>query len=314
MGGLSIVSIKLTIPIKHQYKEEKRMTNITKKRGFNATFLTAISCLSLLSAAQADIYPGDMVYSNLVQDIYHDISSDNINLAYDNNYADRSELCQKLIDQHNNQTPGAATQTNASFIGETISLANCENALWYSNGYTSHSDLEAWSGLMTGTWYDESGSTFSDPAMWQSPINMPTSDPAGDIGSDGLPRVYAFQEVIFSGADRVGQAKYGWNQSHPDVSYIWGWDPKNNEDDGGNVGTHVGWTFDQGPARCIIWITKNEAFLECVKNFCEEKRRTSAGLFGIGQWQVAPMRTSIQPIDTIRPRPRPCNNIIIPRR
>ncbi len=241
--------------------------------------------------------------------------SDKINLAYDNSYANRTELCQKLIDQHNNETPGVATQTNASFIGETISLSVCQNALWYSNGYTSNSDLDAWSGLMTGTWYDGGGLTFSDPAMWQSPINLPTGDHIGDLGSDGMPRIYAFQEVIFSGADRTGQAKYGWNQSHPDVQYIWGWDPKDNDNDGGNVGTHVGWTFDQGPAQCIIWITKNESFLECVKNFCSGKRRTSAGLFGIGQWEVTPMRSSIRTIDSIRPsprpipRPRPCNNI-----
>ena len=258
-----------------------------------------ISSILVSHSSLADIYPGDTAYSQIVQEIYHEISSDNIDLAYDQSIVDRTDLCTKLIDQHNNITPGVASQTNANFINQTISLNTCLNALWYSTGYTSSSELAAWAGTLSGTWYGSSGATFNDPAIWNNPINVPTNDPVNDLDSNGNPRTYIFQQVVFSA--RSGDSRYGWNQSHFDVAYIWGWDAKDNSQQFGEVGTHVGWTFDQGQAQCIIWVTKKEAFLECIKTVNGEKRRTSAGLFGIGQWSIA----SFAPIPPLRPRAVP---------
>ena len=55
------------------------------------------------------------------------------------------------------------------------------------------------------------------------------------------------------------------------IKYVWGWDPKNNEcpqgSSRGYTGAHVGFTFNQGTASCIIWITSDEAFLECVNSY-----------------------------------------------
>jgi len=76
--------------------------------------------------------------------------------------------------------------------------------------------------------------------------------------------------------------------SHPDVAYVWGWDAKNNGNQGGETGTHVGWAFDKSEAKCIVWATPEEAFLECVRptNSCGGKKRVSTGFFGMGQWTI----------------------------
>ena len=252
-----------------------------------------IFLLSLLlspMASMADIYPGDAAYSAIVQDIYLGVSADNIDMQYDNSIVTRTDLCTILTNQHNNGTPGAASQTNASLINQTISLSDCLNALWYSQGYNSSAGLAAWKGDLSGTWYAENGATFNDPAIWKAPTFVPTGDPLNDLDNNGDPRVYVFQQVIFSA--RTGAAKYGWNQSHHEVAYIWGWDAKDNSPDpinNGDTGAHVGWTFNKGTAKCIIWATKKEAFLECVKTVGGTKKRTSAGFFGIGQWTIAPL-------------------------
>ena len=265
---------------------------------FSLTSILTLNFLAISTPVTADIYPGDTTYSAIVQTIYHQISSDNVQLAYDQSISDRTDLCAKLISKHNTATPGVASQTNASFINETITLNTCLNALWYSSGYSSISDLATWAGTLSGTWYDDSGATFNDPAVWNNPINVTTSDPLNDLDSNGNPRIYIFQQVIFS--SRTGDARYGWNQSHSDVAYIWGWDAKDNLQQFGEVGTHVGWTFDQGQAKCIIWVTRKEAFLECVKTINGTKRRTSAGLFGIGQWSIAPLTPILPPREAPR--------------
>jgi len=53
------------------------------------------------------------------------------------------------------------------------------------------------------------------------------------------------------------------------IQYVWGWDPKDNSCPSGSArgwrGAVVGFTFDQGSASCIMWVTTEEAFLECVR-------------------------------------------------
>jgi len=252
----------------------------------NIKYTVSLSLIAISSSSVvADVYPVN--YSAIVQEVYHEVSSDQIDMTFESTITTRPELCNKLIHQHNNATPGAATTTNAQYIGFTIDVNTCTNALYYSTGYSNISELNAWAGTLQGTWYDETGNTFTDPAVWAAPIFLLTSDPQNDVNNNGQPRVYYFQDVLFSA--RSGFSRYGWNQAHADVAYVWGWDPKDNGNQFGRRGTHVGWTFNAGfneNASCIIWITPEEAFLECILETYSGKKRTSAGLFGIGQWTV----------------------------
>lgn len=261
----------------------------------NIKYGVSLSFISVFSASPviADVYPAD--YSAIVQEIYHEVASDQIDMTFKGTINTRPELCSALVNQHNNVKPGAATITNAQYIGVNIDANTCTNALYYSTGYSDISGLNAWAGTLQGTWYDDTGNTFTDPAVWATPILEPTGDPQNDVDNWGQPRVYYFQDVLFSA--RSGSSRYGWNQAHGDVAYIWGWDPKDNGNQFGRRGTHVGWTFDtyangdiigSKNASCIVWVTPEEAFLECIHDTCSGKKRTSAGLFGIGQWAVGP--------------------------
>jgi len=233
----------------------------------------------------ADQYPSsDATYTRIAQDVYHGVSADNIAMDFDNSIRTREQLCDKLINKHNNAKPAGAKLNNALYIGESMDRDTCLNALWYSKGYAGPKGLRNWAGEMTGTWYADDGKTYNDPAIWDAPTKETTKDPRNDKDASGQPRVYDFQKVTFT--SRSGNARNGWNQSHPEVAYIWGWDPKDNGNQNGGVGTHVGWTLKRGDADCIIWATKKEAFLECIKPYCGGKRRTSAGLFGVGQWEI----------------------------
>lgn len=71
----------------------------------------------------------------------------------------------------------------------------------------------------------------------------------------------------------------------------WGWDPKDPINHGGYQGSCVAYSFTTvslsatgNPAFCIIWITGEEAFLECVANGSWGSRRTSVGYWGFGLW------------------------------
>ena len=74
---------------------------------------------------------------------------------------------------------------------------------------------------------------------------------------------------------------------------VWGWDPKEAVDHFGWQGAHVGWPFRStlAGADCIVWLTGEEAFLECIKTVGSTRRRTSAGLWGFGQWIVQTSNT-----------------------
>ncbi len=246
--------------------------------------LIAAVALLLINNTYADVYPGDSTYSNYVQNIYHSVTGDNINLEYDSSITTRQQLCNRLVSRHNTgrNTASGQLQSNADFSGVVIFEQDCVNALTFTQGYSNAAGLEAWAGQHRGTWYDQS-QTFSDSADWQHPVKEPSNDPS-DLDNNGNPRVYDFQSVVFT--ERTGDARYGWNQSHPEVQYIWGWDPKDNSNDFGRTGTHVGFVFESGLAECIVWVTFKEAFLECVSTGGLDRYRTSTGFFGYGQWDV----------------------------
>lgn len=67
--------------------------------------------------------------------------------------------------------------------------------------------------------------------------------------------------------------------------FLWGWDPKeDHRRHNGYQGTHVGYPFEAEGSKCIVWVTGEEAFLECVSE--HTRKRTSAGLWGYGHWKV----------------------------
>ncbi len=242
--------------------------------------LDAPAAIDAAGINYVDVYPGDTAYNALVQEIYHEVSSDNIDLNFNSSIQTRTQLCNLLVSRHNGGTNPGQSQTNSAYIGESITVNQCLNALWFSDGYDSNADWNQWTGNHVGTWYDQTNS-FTDNANWLQSVNEAANDP-NDTDANGNTRVYNFQQVEFLGAN----AHFGWNQAHHEVAYVWGWDPKDQTNTDGTVGTHVGWTFDLGTAKCIIWVTKNEAFLECVKDVGSETRRTSTGFFGFGQWTV----------------------------
>lgn len=277
--------------------------------------------ISLL--ASADQYPGDKAYNAILQMIRNGIDSNQItfkNSDGSTTVMSRSQLCKKLSDRHNGQTPGgnADNQTNGDFLGKEMTEEMCANALDPSSqdGYDGPDGWQMWAGDHDGTWYNDDGTTWPDSADWQDPTKV-TGTSATDVEPEGrtpkqnkplfsrsvaevivetpdpdtglpVPREYDFQKVVFAEHDtRTGDARFGWNQSHPDVPYVWGWDPKDNDDEGGEEGAHIGFTFQAEGCKCIVWVTKKEAFLECVTTGnTTPKKRTSTGLWGVGQWTV----------------------------
>ena len=73
---------------------------------------------------------------------------------------------------------------------------------------------------------------------------------------------------------------------------MWGWDPKDNNCPvgaaRGRKGAVAGYTFSEGSASCIVWVTTEEAFLDCVRAFQSYKKRTSCthNGGGYGQWTI----------------------------
>ena len=116
----------------------------------------------------------------------------------------------------------------------------------------------------------------------------------------------------------------GWNESGGTVSkfllinvsfwfqytVLWGWDPKDDADHGGYQGSCVAYPFMAASpmtpslASCIIWITGEEAFLECVAtgSWGGNSGRTSVGYWGFGLWDLEspdyPCLVTAEPIRT----------------
>ena len=75
--------------------------------------------------ARADCYPGDIRYTELVQNMYHGVTSDSIALeAHLPPTLTRGDLCTILVDRHNSHTNPGQTNTNAVFLGTSIPITN----------------------------------------------------------------------------------------------------------------------------------------------------------------------------------------------
>ena len=193
----------------------------------------------------------------------------------------RGQLARKLADCHN-KTRNGASRTNADFLDmPAIDPKKIEKALENPHGYASPKGWQCWTGHHSGTWYDPDGRKFPDGADWLPPEK--------ERSKRGPKRVYDLQRVHFTGAND----HWGWNQSHPDVPYVWGWDPKPGLDLA-CFAPHIGFTFTCGDAKAIVWITPAEAFLEMVRpgkpkaqgDAAPRKRTSCSTKGGIGQWTV----------------------------
>lgn len=246
----------------------------------------------------SDTYPGDTTFTDKVQQLFRSAAADRIHLPWAGNRTlTRLKLCEALVQRHYvNVSPGMG-ETNANFLGcpdvtQPALLNACIVALNTPQGFKSPEGWDVWRGQHRGTWFDDKGKRFDDQAEWDSPRKEPSRLP-GDVDSSGDPRKYDFQDVRWPGPP----PRNGWNQSHPDVPYVWGWDPKSGHDENGDIGTHLGFIFKLPPCEFIIWLTPKEAFLEGINTDAEVARavngrtvrgypKTSTGFNGRGQWAV----------------------------
>ncbi|MFU7528112.1 hypothetical protein [Qipengyuania sp. ASV99] len=239
-----------------------------------------------------DNYPGDDANTELLQDIYHGpkparnggVSGDKIDLAWDRKPGPggglwtRAEIVAALLDRYAKK-PTVAGSCKVWLWNTNLTPASCLAALTTPKGYADASGWQAWAGLHQGSWYQDQAAPSPDNARWHAPRQTGAHLPAGTP--------YDFQLVDFH-APSGGVTRRGWNQSHKDVGYVWGWDPKDNGQTNGEIGAHLGFPFSEDGADAIIWFTKREVFLEAVKTVDGVRRRISVGLRGVGQWTITP--------------------------
>ena len=240
------------------------MKTVFYQRPYLALLLLATVSLSP-AMPPPDAYPGDAAFTKIIQDLRADAHNDTMNFPWaDRNGIRKQQLCRELAHQHfDGRNPGLS-QTNAAWVScdgltrgqlETV----CFNALATPNGFASAAGWAVWRGTHKGTWYTRDH-RFEDEALWATPRREPTKV-EGDQDHADQPRVYDFQQVHWPGRSA---GRHGWNQSHPDVPYIWGWDPKENGNENGKIGAHLGFPFEIGACHFIVWITPKTAFFECI--------------------------------------------------
>lgn len=250
---------------------------------------------------EADEYPGDDAYNQKIQTLLEAFYSDQMDFPWHGaTNVTREQLCEGLVELHYGGTLNGMTVNNAEWLGcnaftpvnfSTILL----DALMNPKPFDLKSGWADWEGHHQGNWYSPT-QVFSDEAIWSPPVQQPTSDPVNDLDSNNQPRVYDFQEVVWP-ARQVGN--HGWNQSHHEVPYIWGWDPKENGNENGDIGTHVGFPFSIDHCKFIVWITPKAAFLEGInlgtmetktingQQVSGHPKTSTAFTDGFGQWLIA---------------------------
>ncbi len=171
---------------------------------------------------QADCYPGDSNYTTIVQEIYHDVTSDDIvfNSRKEGSTVDsltRRQLCSNLANLHNHGSNPGQSQPNSDFLGHvTVSQPVCTNALTYTQGYETIAEWQRWAGYHSGKWYTES-QVLNDDSEWFSP----------SFESEGM---YSLQPLRFDSQDRINRCvtedsigstcRYGWNKSGKGVCMV----------------------------------------------------------------------------------------------
>lgn len=228
------------------------------------------------------------------------------------------DLSNNLVDRFFRDFQSSRSESNSAWCdpGGTLRESDLvdliQNALRFPQGFPSNrtsgmvnpldfrdDSWHTWAGYHWGYWLTDYGDLYLDTAKWDSPVPRETDDPLDQPDTTtGRPRMYDHQHVEWlerrhykviaeaDGKERVNYAHHGWNSSHPDVSYLWGWDPKDweyfpkydpatkkwlNVDPTikypGTWGVHVGFPFlaeDADDIRFIVWLTPSEVFLETV--------------------------------------------------
>ncbi len=231
-----------------------------------------------------DAFPGCGRFCEIALGIVDGVAGDAVRLAFhgEGEALDRAALCELLVRRHNSERNPAQRTANAEWIDVTLDAEQVLPALRDPRGYPDAECWRAWSGLHRGTWFDVRD-RFDDNAVWYPPAD----DDAGSGGASWWPRERVCrQRVDFIHAD--GSVSHvGWNRSHPDVPFLWGWDPKNMGSEKGMIGTTVGFPFHVADAHGILWMTTKEAFLELAR-VCSDgvRRRAATGLAGFGQFTI----------------------------
>ena len=171
--------------------------------------------LKMCGLTYADCYPGDSQYTTIVQGLYNKVTSDRISgLRGFPNSLTRSQLCNLLVHNHNNGSLRASgqRQTNQGFLGQSVSVSSCVNALTNTQGYATRSGWNKWAGRHYGKWWSRHGNrVFNDGARWDWPYLKYASG-----------QTYAVQKVEFLSRSRNycthvditgATCRYGWRQS-----------------------------------------------------------------------------------------------------
>lgn len=212
-----------------------------------------------------------------------------------NRKTSREEILDHMLERHNHYiAEGALAGPHilpcAQFLGAPpLDRDRILDKLFDHTGHASLNNWNHWRGKHTGRWIHNHGGEFTDNANWGEAYHY-------EEHADGTP--YNYQQVVFLNSDGTVKRR-GWNQSHPHVDYLWGYDPKPGAE-------HVGIKFRQGGQRGIFWFTRRECYLEIIYNDRGTIKRTSTGLDGVGQWLVDPnwLEQDIEPtrrsIDGVR--------------
>lgn len=259
----------------------------------------------------ADVYPGHSAFLALLEQLASGVRGNAIGA----DLLSRAALAQRLAGQffgastaaHSNAewmtVPGRAL----GFDEAAVAMA-AEAALVTPVGFADGSRWAVWAGTHVGTFY-VSKASFLDVAVWQTARTEPTQIPA-DVNAtppdQGQPRQYALQPVSWWNLDKspARLKRTGWNQSHREVPYIWGWDPKDRGDRKGKIGAHLGYPFTLGSCEWIIWVCFGEVFLECVqvsatrtatingRSVTGRPKTSTRDLPGWGQWLIEDRTTT----------------------
>ncbi len=215
-----------------------------------------------------DNYPGDGPYGTIIQAMLAELKAGTIAFGWAAGHLKRNitSLCTTLVNRHfatirdkNKQKP---FPTHAAWLGvnatsKAMVLSECIKAVNRHTGLGNDGPWSHWKGTHWGHWYGyQQGGTFKesvDKAIWQPPRD--------EKSKHGPQRTYKLQPVFWP-KQSGHPSKWGWNQSHRDVRYVWGWDPKNSGQQNGLYGSHVGFPFRVGKVHYILWVTPKIAFLE----------------------------------------------------
>lgn len=266
-----------------------------------------------------DQYPSDTDYTDIIQSIYQGgldkpggknrppssgVAHDQVTLEEKPQIYTRAEIVTILLDRYAADLTlmdGSVINCKTFLWNTEFSSSACLTSLYDTDGYDAQADWDKWAGLHQGHWYRDRGDEFEDAAFWAR------SRLEGQHNG-GTP--YKFQDATFLDSANAVKRR-GWNQSHEDVKYVWGWDPKDSGDEQGWIGAHLGFRHDEKGANCLFWFTPYEVFFEAVRTFGGLTRRISVGYgppddqyAGRGQWVIDPTVTA-QPTHMRQARPSP---------